>query len=121
MKLKKIMEYLNCNCRVLCEDINLDIDIKFAIASDLMSDILATAKPGELLLTGLAHNSVIRTCEITGINAVIFVRNKQPSDDTIKLAQNCKIPVLLTDSTMFEACGILFSKGLKGIHIERAD
>lgn len=116
MKLTEIKEYLNC--KIICGEKNLDIEVEYANASDLMSDLLSIARPGALLLTGLTHNNVIRTCEITGIKAVVFVRNKIPLDETIKLASMCKIPVLSTNLTMFEACGILFKKGIKGIHIE---
>lgn len=117
MKLSEIKKILKC--QVLSEHIDLSIDIKFTNASDLMSDVLAFAKSGSLLLTGLANNHVIRTCDIAGISAVIFVRNKKPTIETIKLAQNYKLPILMTNLTMFEACGILFSKGIKGVPIKK--
>ena len=113
MKLIEIKEILNC--REVCENPNLDIDIEFTCASDLMSDLLAYARSGALLLTGLIHNNVIRTCEITEICAVIFVRGKEPPKETIKFAQKCRIPILVTDMTKFEACGLLYSKGIKSI------
>lgn len=119
MKLKDIKEHLKC--RTICEGKIPDIEIKYANASDLMSDLLAFAKPGALLLTGLTHNNVIRTCEITEIRAVIFVRNKEPSEDTIKLARNCNVPLFTTELTKFEACGILYSKGIKGVPIKKAE
>lgn len=119
MTLRKIKEFLNC--QVLYEYSNLSFDIKSANASDLMSDVLTYTEPGSLLLTGLTNNQVIRTCEITGISAVIFVRNKKPTLKTIKLAQDCKLPILSTRLTMFEACGILFSNGIKGVPIKKTD
>lgn len=119
MTLIEIKEFLNC--QVLYGYSDSSIDIKFANASDLMSDVLAFTQPGSLLLTGLNNNQVIRTCEIAGISAVIFVRNKKPTIKTIKLAQECKLPILSTRLTMFEACGILFSNGIKGVPIKKTD
>jgi predicted transcriptional regulator len=94
-----------------------DIDIEFAKASDLMSDVLAFSRPfsdrNTLLITGLTNKQVVRTCEIAGVGAIIFVRGKNPSADTIELAEQCQIPLLTTKLKMFEACGILYTKGIK--------
>ena len=94
-----------------------DIDIKFAKASDLMSDVLAFSKPfserDTLLITGLTNRQVVRTCEIAGVAAIVFVRGKNPSTETIHLAQQCNIPLLTTRLKMYEACGILYTNGIK--------
>jgi len=111
--LKEIGELLNAE--VLTKGANLNIEIKCVNASDLMSDVLASAEPGELLLTGLTNTQVIRTCEIAGIQAIVFVRNKKPTDETVRLSENCQIPILGTNLTMFDACGILFSKGIRSV------
>ena len=93
------------------------IDIKFVKASDLMSDVLAFSQPfsdrNTLLITGLTNKQVIRTCEIAGIGAILFVRGKIPSNETIQLARQCAIPLLATKWKMFEACGVLYTKGMK--------
>jgi serine kinase of HPr protein (carbohydrate metabolism regulator) len=95
------------------------VDIKFAKASDLMSDVLAFSQPcsesDTILLTGLTNKQVVRTCEIAGICAIIFVRGKNPPEETIKLAQDSGIPLLVSKLKMFEACGILFSNGIRGV------
>ena len=103
------------NCQDLSQVNHADIEIEYAYASDLMSDILASAFPGALLLTGLSNNQAIRTCQISGICAIVFVRNKKPDDNTIKLAQECELPSFITELSMFDASGILFSNGIKGI------
>jgi len=94
-----------------------DIDIKFAKASDLMSDVLAFSQPfsdrNTLLITGLTNKQVVRTCEIAGVGAIIFVRGKKPTTETIELAQECNIALLATSLKMFEACGILYVNGIK--------
>ena len=94
-----------------------DIDIIYAKASDLMSDVLAFSKPfsdrNTILITGLTNKQVVRTCEIAGVGAIVFVRGKNPSPETIDLAQQCKIPLLATKLKMFEACGILYTSGIK--------
>ncbi|MDH4211212.1 MAG: hypothetical protein OEV79_07160 [candidate division WOR-3 bacterium] len=94
------------------------LDIKYAKASDLMSDVLAFSKPyserNTLLVTGLTNKQVVRTCEIAGVGAIIFVRGKNPTEETIELAEQCNIPLLTTKLKMFEACGILYTEGIIG-------
>ena len=114
MRISDIKESLKCQ---LVSSVNFDpdIDIQFAYASDLMSDILVAVKPGALLLTGLTNNQVIRTSKVAATSAIIFVRGKEPSTETIKLAEQYNVPILATKLSMFDACGILFTNGVKGI------
>ncbi len=110
MNLSNIKEILNA--KILTNYVSLEIDVKNVIASDLMSDVLNSKNPADLLLTGLINTQAIRTCEIAGIKAILFVKGKTPDEETIKLAESCNIPLLSCSLSMFEACGILYSYGL---------
>jgi predicted transcriptional regulator len=90
------------------------IEVERAFAADLMSDVLSFAKEGSILLTGLTDPLVVRTADTKGLSAIIFVRGKRPSEETIKMATEKGIPLLSTRYIMFETCGRLFSKGLRG-------
>ena len=94
---------------------NLDeIDVEMACGADLMSDVLAFAKRGALLLTGLTNTQVVRASDMADIAAICFVRGKAPPEETAKLAATCGLPLLATRLPMFEACGRLYGKGLRG-------
>jgi predicted transcriptional regulator len=80
--------------------------------ADLMSDVLAFAEPDSLLLTGLTNLQVVRTAEMAGIRAIVFVRGKYPPEETICLARETGIPLFRTQYTMYEACGLLYQAGL---------
>jgi predicted transcriptional regulator len=95
------------------EELLDQMDIEYAYGADLMSDVLAFAKPGSLLLTGLTNVQIIRTSQMLDIPAVIFVRGKRPREETVKLAESLKMPVLLSCKSMFETCGLLYQAGLK--------
>ncbi len=117
MTLKKIKELLKAQTLY---DSELDKkSCEYAQAADLMSDVLSYATPGVLLLTALTNSHVIRTCEVTGITAVVFVRAKMPSSDTVDYAQQCNISLLATSYSMFEACGILYNNGLEPIKTKK--
>jgi hypothetical protein len=91
----------------------LDRDVATACGADLMSDVLAFTKDGALLLTGLTNPQVIRTADVGGLTAIVFVRGKIPSQEATEMAKELDISLFSTPHTLFEACGILFSKGLK--------
>ncbi len=123
MKLKEIMAILEAE--ELFGDFNGDFkgdfkgdfmekEVTMACASDLMSDVLAFAKSGTLLLTGLVNPQVIRTAELSEIAAICFVRGKKPQKDAVDLARRKEIPLLATHYSMFEACGRLYQEGLRG-------
>jgi predicted transcriptional regulator len=94
---------------------NLGQVVTGGAAADLMSDVLAYAQPGCLLLTGLVNPQAVRTAEMSGIEVIVFVRGKQPPDETLRVAEETGIQLLRTRYTMFEACGLLFRAGLKGL------
>jgi predicted transcriptional regulator len=110
MKLREILSVVEGT--LLC-DADLDMEITTACAADLMSDVLAFAGPGSVLLTGLCNPQVVRTAEMADIVAIIFVRGKRPPPETVELAQEKGIPLAATPYTMFEMCGCLYRAGLK--------
>ncbi len=91
-----------------------DVDVVMGCGADLMSDVLAFAERGALLLTGLTNTQVVRTSMMAEIAAVCFVRGKRPPKETIDLAAESDLPLLCTRLPMFEACGRLYAEGLRG-------
>lgn len=110
MTLNEISKLLSCE--VFCGENQLNMEIEFGCASDLMSDVLAFSRSGALLLTGLVNTQTIHTAFIAEINAVVFVRRKKPDKDMIALAREKHIPLLGTPNSMYEASGILYKNGL---------
>ncbi len=107
-EVKKIVD-----AEVLCLGVKMnEIDLPTAYASDLLSDVLAFASPGCLLITGLTNLQIVRTAQMMDIPAILFVRGKVPPDEVVEIAQNVGIPMLLTYMTMYEACGRLYVHGL---------
>ncbi len=92
----------------------LDIEVSTAFGADLMSDVMAFAKAGSLLLTGLTNAQVIKTAAAKHIAAIIIVRGKEPSTEAIDMAKELQIPILTTRYILFETAGILYSKGIVG-------
>ncbi|GAB4399010.1 MAG: DRTGG domain-containing protein [Anaerolineales bacterium] len=97
---------------VLTPQLSLRREVKGGCAADLMSDVLASVRAQALLLTGLCNIQVVRTAQMADVSAIVFVRGKQPSPETIALAVEENIPLLSTPLGMFELCGRLCQAGL---------
>jgi predicted transcriptional regulator len=98
--------------KVISTQAELGVQVAMACGADLMSDVLAFTHEGTLLLTGLTNPQVVRTAEMAGIAAIVFVRGKYPPPETLSLAESKGIPLLASRYTMYETCGRLYCAGL---------
>ncbi len=112
MKLSDVRELLEA--KVYAGEDKLDMEVKEACGSDLMSDVLAFVKEQALLLTGLQNLQVLRTAEMMDIEAVVFVRGKVPTQEIIDFANSRDMVIMVTELPMFVSCGLLYSNGLTG-------
>ena len=110
MKISTMKELLSAE--VLCCEENVDKHVYSACGCDLMSDVLAYVKDQAVLLTGLCNPQVVRTAMMMDMRCIVFVRDKNPSDEMIELAKEADIVLLSSPKRMFDACGILYSGGL---------
>lgn len=112
MKIKEIKDILEAD--IICGEEYLNREATTAFGSDLMSDVLAFAREQAVLLTGLVNPQSIRTALMLDMPCVVFVRAKKLTNEVISLAEESGITVLSTEQRMYEACGKLYAKGLKG-------
>lgn len=110
MTLEEVLRVIDGKLISKRADTGLTVDE--ACGADLMSDVLAFTHVGTLLLTGLTNPQVVRTAEMAGIKAIVFVRGKYPPSETIALADEKGIPLLASRYTMYESCGRLYKAGL---------
>ena len=113
MKIEKVAALTDAKIRA-CKEAAGE-EVFSACGSDMMSDVLAFVKEQGLLLTGLLNPQVVRTAEMMDMRAILFVRNKQPNEEILALAEQFGIVVMSTPLHMFEACGRVYEGGLKGV------
>ena len=113
MKIAELKDILKAE--VLVGDDQLAQVVTGGGAADLMDDVLAAAAKGCALLTGVTTTHVIQTARIAQVGAVVIVRGKRPPEDMIQMARNYGIPLLLTDYSLFVACGRLYMNGIRGL------
>jgi len=113
MKLHEIIQILEAETLYDVHN-KLNINVNMACGCDLMSDVLSFIKSKALLLTGLTTTQVIYTAENAEIDVVCFVRGKKPGREVVNLAKGKDIILIATKHPLFESCGLLYKKGLKG-------
>ncbi len=110
MRLREIMTLTQA--QLYSPGTDLDGEVQFGCAADLMSDVLYYNVIQGLLITGLINPQVVRTAEMADMTAILMVRSKKPLPETVALAQRVGIPIVGTPLTMFETCGRLHAAGL---------
>ena len=69
-----------------------------------------------MLMTGLANMQTIRTCEMSDIKVVVFVRGKKVTDEMKELAADNEMVLIETNYSAYRSAGILFGAGLPGVY-----
>lgn len=116
MKCEEIVKAVSGEQICLCNPYAFNKDVSSVFATDLMSDALAMITNYEdstVLLTGLVNAQSLRTAEMLDINLIIYVRGKRLNDSDLDLAKEMGFNIFSTKFTMYEACGLLYQKGLK--------
>ena len=108
MEIGRMAEILEAE--VICGQENLHKEISLAVASDMM----VSAESDRVLISGLCTIHTVLTAQILDLSAVVFVRNKVPTEEMVQTAKENDIALLRTAMTMYAACGELYKSGLKG-------
>jgi len=113
LTLREVAEILECEI-VTGEDLIDKISVESGCAADMMSDVLAFSQPGTLLITGLKNVQAVKTADIAEVRAIVFARGKRPDPEAVELAKKRGMPLLCTKLFVYDACGRLYMKNLKG-------
>jgi predicted transcriptional regulator len=93
----------------------LDREVSGGYASDLLSDVMANSKEGDLWVTLQVHPNIIAVATLKDLAGIIIVQGKKPEEETIKKAQQEGIPLLVTEHQAFEIAGKLYQMGISGM------
>jgi len=79
-----------------------DEEITSAYTSDLLSDVLANAKDGSVLITIQAHKNTLAVAGITGSDAIIVCNSKEIPQDMISAAVDSGTTLFISEKNQFE-------------------
>ena len=114
MKLNEIAERLSL--RNLTPEIPGEALVEMARghASDLLSDVLANAPGGGVLVTIQVHMNVIAVSVNAGIKAIIYASDRIPDESVRAKAVEEKICLYASEDSTFNIVGRLYVLGLRG-------
>lgn len=87
-------------------------EVDGVFVSDMLSDVMAGAKSGNLWITVQTHKSIIPAANLVDVSAVIITSDKTVPQETIELAKKHDIALFSTELPSFELIGKLYSLGL---------
>lgn len=106
MKLKNIIDKLQL--KVLTGQDHLDVEVTGGYTSDLLSDVIANSKKGNLWITLQTHQNIIAVAKLKDLAGIIIVNNREPDEDTLQKAKDENVPLLCSRDIAFEVSGKLY-------------
>ncbi len=79
-----------------------DADLVGGYTSDLLSDVMANLKEGQVLITIQAHKNTIAVASLSGAAAVIFCHGRSAAADVIESAASEGIALFTTPNNQFD-------------------
>ena len=114
MTLHAIAEALGFTDLTPAVSANREAEISAGYASDLLSDVLANAPQGGLLVTLQVHLNVIAVASHADLRAVVFSSGRVPDDDVVRKAVDEGLSLFVSPADTFEIVGRLYELGVKG-------
>ncbi len=109
MRLQEIADKLGLQKLTPVFDQNID----GVYISDMISDVIANAKPGNLLVTVQVHANAVAAANLVDVCAIVLAQGKRPADDVLKMAERAKISVLSTPLNRWQVATKLYEIGLR--------
>lgn len=90
-----------------------DKEIGGVYISDMVSDVIANAKAGDVLVTVQIHNNVIAAANLVDICGIIVTQGKEPNEDVVKMAEKAEISVYSTDMNRWQVATKMYEAGIR--------
>jgi len=112
MKLTELIQKLNLSVRSAKG--SLEREVTGGYASDLLSDVLANSKEGNLWITLQIHQNIVGVASMKDLAGIILVNSREPESETLEKAEAEKVPIMVSEMPTFELIGMLYSLGIVG-------
>jgi hypothetical protein len=113
VRLEEISGHLGL--RTLTPELSAEMakEVSSGHASDLLSDVLANAPQGGILITIQVHMNVIAVAAHAGLAGVILTTGRAPEEAVREKAVEEKIPLFISEEATFDVVGRLYALGLR--------
>jgi len=93
---------------------NLDNEVTGGYASDLLSDVIANSREGDLWITLQVHQNIVAVASMKDLAGIILVNGREPQEDTVQKAETASIPIMVSKLPTFELAAKLYNFGVRG-------
>ncbi|MEW6215969.1 MAG: serine kinase, partial [Nitrospirota bacterium] len=90
MKLQEIVDSLSLEVKTASS--NLTREVTGGYVSDLLSDVIANSKEGNIWVTLQTHQNIVAVATLKELSGIILVNNRNPDTETSKKAEREGIP-----------------------------
>jgi len=112
MKLNEIVEKLGLEVLSNIED----IEVEGVFISDMLSDVMSSANPGDLWLTVQTHKNIVSATNLVDLSAILVTHRKNVPEETVALAKRFNVTILRSQMTTFDLVYKLVEIGLKPVN-----
>jgi len=113
VKLTELIQKLNLDVR--SAKANLEREVTGGYASDLLSDVIANGKEGNIWITLQIHHNIVAVASMNNLAGIILVNGREPEQETVEKAETEKLVLMVTELPTFEVVGRLYSLGVTGM------
>lgn len=89
-------------------------EVSSGYVGDLLSDVMANAKAGDIWVTMQTHQNIVAVASLKEILGIIIIGGREPDRQTVLKAEAENIPLLLSELPAFEVVGRLYQLGISG-------
>ncbi|SHE83167.1 DRTGG domain-containing protein [Caldanaerobius fijiensis DSM 17918] len=109
----KVSELLKLGYKNLTPAADIERSICGVYICDLLSWVMAHAQKGNAWITVQVHSNVVAVALLTEVSCIIIPEGIAVNEDTIKKADEEKIPILSTNKTAYEVAIDIYRLGDK--------
>ncbi len=106
MKLVEVVEKLSLDVKTYTD--GLQKEVTGVYVSDLLSDVMANSKDGNIWITLQTHLNIVAVAGLKGLSGIIIVNNRQPEKEIMEKADSEKVMIITTSMPAFEVAGKLY-------------
>ena len=83
-------------------------EVNWAYTSDLLSDVMAGAQPGDMWLTIQRHMNIVAVAKLRDLTGIVLAKGIKPAQEVVDKAREEGIALMVSDKPLFELCGELY-------------
>jgi hypothetical protein len=110
MTLGEVAEALKLEVRAGAGELNRTV--RGGYVSDLLSDVIANAREGDVWVTLQLHQNIVAVAFLNNLAGIVIVGDRQPDPDTLQKSEEQGVPILATPLSAYEVVGRLHELGI---------